>query len=226
MTVEKIDTHSDDFRIDPNMEIRTLTYTIAELQGGTPGCVISQPHAVRYFEKENSELVVKQIYSFRMNQTDQTVILKIRVAKRGPTPITDPARLLNAGPEIPLDCVDKDGLRLRILEDEISEKDIRIQELEKQLDVLIREEVGKELGGALKIVELEKENAILKSAIEKFGNSDDFDWNVLGRIDGLETAIKYAITDLPESPDSAKAYLLHVLAPSKNPKASEQNGTS
>lgn len=209
MAVEKIENLTGDAEIDPSMEIRTLTYTIAELTGGGPGCIISQNHAVRYFEEKNPELIVKQVYSFKQQPQDQTVALKIRVTKRNPAqtmnatvPITNPARLLNAGPEKPSDAVIEISDEFATLNDKI------------YFDTL----------GKLnaRIAELEKENTILKSAIEKFGNSDEFDWNVLGRIDELETAVKYAITDLPESPDSAKAYLLHVLAPSKNPKEEDQ----
>ena len=115
MAVERID-KNEDIAIDENMEIRTPTYTIKELQGGGPGCVISQPHAVRYFQEKNPELAVKQVYNFKMNHAGKTVTLKIRVTKRRPVgselatksveeliaerePITDPAKLLNAGPE-------------------------------------------------------------------------------------------------------------------------------
>ena len=39
------------------------------------------------------------------------------------------------------------------------------------------------------IEKLESENARLKTAIEKFGNSSDFDWNILERIDQLEQQV-------------------------------------
>ncbi len=225
MADEKID-KNEDIAIDPDMEIRTVTYTVADL-ASNPGCVISQPFVVRYFEKENPELIVKKVYSFKLNPQDRAVIIKMQVTKRPAAriinhtpegssdpapvvgiaddngfiqceslkePITDPAKLLNAGPGKATNSGIKTYVAEYIsredLEDGIKEKDARITELEKTIDGLVREGVSQEIGGAVRIVELEKENATLKSAIEKFGNGQDFDWNVLARIELLERFIE------------------------------------
>lgn len=265
MAVERIDTEKVD-AADLGWETRTLTYTIVELRLAGMAGVISQNQVVLHFRNENPELIVKKVQSFKMNQADQTVILRVKVAKRrpigselatksaeeliaerepitqghgvecvcgecelnrdlrkittdaldkivdeNPLPITDPARLLpegegavknyTAGPIIEAadhDIIDGKHARIEVLEQQleagretVAKKDARIAELETQLDGFIREGVSAELGGALRITELEKENAALKSVIEKFGSGQDFDWDVLGRIERLEVALEY-----------------------------------
>ncbi len=229
MAVEKIDKNKDAW-LDPNMEIRTVQYLYRDLAAGNIAGVISQPQIVRYFEEQNPELVVKKVYAFKNDPQALTVTIKMQVTKKKsaaieildefatqrdheyfksqvekapiPEPITDPARLLNAGQtESIIKAADHDL---------IDSKNARIAELEGHLKRIVENPTGlpekttigtdsfpmvwvpKE--AALteyavrdrKIAELEKENATLKSAIEKFGNSDEFDWNVLGRIELLE----------------------------------------
>lgn len=160
--------------------------------------------------------------------------------KSSPTePITDPAKLLETGPITEAadhDVIDGKDARLEeqslriiglnhkldIANLQLQDKDARIKELEKQVDSLKivndrkYEKICRLVTGKNKF---EKENIILKKAIKKFGNSDDFDWNVLGRIDGLETTIRQAIDCLPESPDSAKDCLVYAMG---SPDAGEQ----
>lgn len=67
--------------------------------------------------------------------------------------------------------------------------------------------LGQQIGEALfakdeKIKELEAEVDRLRAAILSFGNGNDFDWNVLGRIDELELEIE-RLRDLVKTLESA-----------------------
>lgn len=63
--------------------------------------------------------------------------------------------------------------------------------------------LGQQIGEALfakdeKIKELEAEVDRLRSAILSFGNGNDFDWNVLARIDELEVENERLRAELAE----------------------------
>jgi hypothetical protein len=262
MAVERIE-DKDVPEIDLDAEIQTETYKISDLKVAGLPSVISQPAIVRYFERQNPELVVKQVYSFMINQQDQTIILKVRITKRlkidatklmlpgepldmknepsTAEPITNPARLLNAGDDTP-EYSEAHVEEVRAAE--LASFVARVEELEAESQeywvlVLKHKELKKEnrdlqsykkayiafqeCPHCVENIELKKENATLKSAIEKFGNGQDFDWNVLGRIDELETAVVCAIANLPERPDSARAYLVHVVPQTGEQKAEGEN---
>lgn len=225
-----------------NTEIRAITYPIKKLREAGLAGTLTQSAVARHFEKENPTLMVKKVYSFKMNHQDQAVTVQMQVTKRPvkkagpipagnnksshtsqaleilaretepiksyaavdgvdantacPEPITDPAKLLPESqmtglPEktitgtdsFPMVWVPKEAVLV-----EFGKRDARIVELEKELeDVWPRHIFDKKLLAKFdKLMELEHENTTLKSAIEKFGNGNDFDFNVLAEIEDLK----------------------------------------
>lgn len=170
MPVEKID-KNEDILIDPNLEIRTITYTVKELRASGMVGIIAQHQIVKYFEAENPELIAKRVYSFKMNPQDQALTIKMQVTKRRPNPTAE-VEILDEF------ATPKDEVYLKTM----GGLNARIAELEKE-NLQVRTDC---INTYLKATELNTENLRLKSAIEKFGNGNDFDWNVLARIDELE----------------------------------------